>query len=411
MKKFAFLILIWLLLPIFAHAEIYKFSEKCNNSSYQCIACEYEATNVNKSQHVVLYAISNGNGSIDLSYEAFSMINGKQGISIVKWDVSSEKSKFIDEENNIIKCPDVFMKHDGAGNTEKISVHFGSNAQTQSTLVATEDNGKPFALDNVNFTELRCSNIPIYILGAGVVGTEGNFSTKNYRATSDTGTIVKGNNPYLELPAGYSSVEGWKAIDDNLISQCDAGIIIACTEQMNQSYQTAYVERTCFLSTKNELSERIEVDQNKRPTENSSSSSEHPGVSNISYDPEDDLSKNQLKDAFELCTKPSYRKALKVVGVVINIVRVIIPLLILAFGVKDLYMAIVGDKDERLMKAVKNIVFRIIAGVIIFLLPSIIQFLINLVSTWNDEGYKSHFSCCTDCAFNFNCDANSSCTE
>ncbi|MBR1748604.1 MAG: hypothetical protein IJ743_02270 [Bacilli bacterium] len=151
-------------------------------------------------------------------------------------------------------------------------------------------------------------------------------------------------------------------------------------------------------------------DINENRNIESSSESNH-SVQEINYDSSDDLSKNQLKSAFEVCTKPSYRKTMKIVGLVIKVVRIVVPLLILVMGIKDLYTAVVGNKEDTLFKAVKNIGVRLLAGVLIFLLSSIIQFLITLVSTWNDEGYQNHFSCCTDCALNFDCDKNSACNE
>ncbi|MBR1679965.1 MAG: hypothetical protein IJ704_04925 [Bacilli bacterium] len=160
---------------------------------------------------------------------------------------------------------------------------------------------------------------------------------------------------------------------------------------------------------KNEMNQAKEIIK-KSETENETNQSNH-SAQEINYDSSDDLSKNQLKSAFEVCTKPSYRKTMKIVGLVIKVVRIVVPLLILVMGIKDLYTAVVGNKEDTLFKAIKNIGIRLLAGVLIFLLPSIIQFLITLVSTWNDEGYQNHFSCCTDCALNFDCDKNSACNE
>ena len=160
---------------------------------------------------------------------------------------------------------------------------------------------------------------------------------------------------------------------------------------------------------KNEANQAKEII--KEPETKNENNQTTNSVQKMDYNSSEDLSKNQLKNAFELCTKPSYRKTMKIVGLVIKVVRIVVPLLILVMGIKDLYLAVVGNKEDTLFKAIKNIGIRLLAGVLIFMLPSIIQFLINLVSTWNDEGYQNHFSCCTDCALNFDCDKNSACNE
>ena len=71
----------------------------------------------------------------------------------------------------------------------------------------------------------------------------------------------------------------------------------------------------------------------------------------------------------------------------------------------DLYKAITGSKDEALPKAIKMICIRVIAGVFIFFLPGIVQFVLNMVNEYSD--YKNNWCCCTECILNSNCDVNS----
>ena len=150
---------------------------------------------------------------------------------------------------------------------------------------------------------------------------------------------------------------------------------------------------------------------------NSNNASEDGGqISNgsaqeITYDPSDDLSKDQLSSPFAICKMKSYRTPMKIVGMALNIVRIFVPILIIAMGIKDLYIAITGSKDDTLKKAIHALVWRVLAGILIFLLPGIVQFVINMVSTWGEDGYQNNFACCTDCALNFNCDNHSQCNE
>lgn len=106
-----------------------------------------------------------------------------------------------------------------------------------------------------------------------------------------------------------------------------------------------------------------------------------------------------------ICSMPSYRKPMKFVGTIINFVKIIIPIIIIGFGVMDLYKAITGSKDDEIKKSIKSIIIRVIAGICMFLLPGIIQFILNMVNEWSN--YKNSWCCCTDCLLNSNCDVNS----
>ena len=106
----------------------------------------------------------------------------------------------------------------------------------------------------------------------------------------------------------------------------------------------------------------------------------------------------------DICNMPEYRKPMKIVGIVINFAKIIVPIIIIGFGVMDLYKAITSSKDDGIKKAVKSIVIRVIAGVAIFLLPGLIQFVLNWVNEWSD--YENSWCCCTDCLLNPDCDTS-----
>ena len=106
-----------------------------------------------------------------------------------------------------------------------------------------------------------------------------------------------------------------------------------------------------------------------------------------------------------ICAKPYYRKPMKFIGTLVGFVKILVPIIIICFGVMDLYKAITGSKDEALPKAIKMICIRVIAGVFIFFLPGIVQFVLNMVNEYSD--YKNNWCCCTECILNSNCDVNS----
>ena len=102
---------------------------------------------------------------------------------------------------------------------------------------------------------------------------------------------------------------------------------------------------------------------------------------------------------------PSYRKPMRFIGTIINFLKIIIPIVIIGFGIMDLYKAVTGSKDDEIKKAVKSIIIRTIAGIFIFLLPGIVQFVLNWVNEWSN--YENSWCCCTDCLLNPDCDVNS----
>ncbi|MCI8575802.1 MAG: hypothetical protein HFI09_04965 [Bacilli bacterium] len=95
------------------------------------------------------------------------------------------------------------------------------------------------------------------------------------------------------------------------------------------------------------------------------------------------------------CSNPNFIKPFKLLGRIFSVVKIIIPIIIIAFGVVDFFKAIVASKDDEIKKASKSLMMRLIAGVCIFFLPAIIHFVFRLVDDWND--YESDYSKCSLC--------------
>ena len=107
----------------------------------------------------------------------------------------------------------------------------------------------------------------------------------------------------------------------------------------------------------------------------------------------------------EICSMPQYRKTMRFFGTIVTFAKYIVPLIIIAFGIMDLYKAVTGAKDDDIKKSFKAIMVRIAAGVLIFLLPGLVQFFFNMLNEWSN--YKVDVCCCTECLLNSSCDTNS----
>ena len=93
------------------------------------------------------------------------------------------------------------------------------------------------------------------------------------------------------------------------------------------------------------------------------------------------------------CTK--LKAPLEFIGNIVLIFKIIIPIIIIIYGSVDFFHAITGAKDDELKKSARTFLFRVLAGVIIFLLPTIVSVIFNLVSDF--ANLKGSFKYCQRC--------------
>lgn len=88
----------------------------------------------------------------------------------------------------------------------------------------------------------------------------------------------------------------------------------------------------------------------------------------------------------------------QIIGWVLWIFKIVIPIIIILFGMIDLGKAVVASKDDEIKKSVKSLVMRAIAGVVIFFVPTIVGLIFNLVNDFSEvEGeYDVCATCVTD---------------
>ena len=99
-----------------------------------------------------------------------------------------------------------------------------------------------------------------------------------------------------------------------------------------------------------------------------------------------------LAAAINFCTKT--KSIWILVGRILGIFKIVIPLLVIIFGMIDLGKAVVASKDDEVKKAAKQLGMRILAGVVIFFIPTIVGFAFGLADGFDQEG---DYSVCRDC--------------
>ena len=85
----------------------------------------------------------------------------------------------------------------------------------------------------------------------------------------------------------------------------------------------------------------------------------------------------------------------QLVGRILFMFKIVIPILILIFGMIDLGKAVVASKDDEIKKAAKSLGMRALAGVLIFFVPTLVGFVFTLVDSFGDV--ESDYDICATC--------------
>ncbi len=87
----------------------------------------------------------------------------------------------------------------------------------------------------------------------------------------------------------------------------------------------------------------------------------------------------------------------QIIGWVLFVFKIVIPLIIILFGVIDLGKAVVASKDDEIKKSVKSLAMRAVAGIVIFFVPIIVGAVFSLVTEFTEEPYKTEYGICATC--------------
>lgn len=76
----------------------------------------------------------------------------------------------------------------------------------------------------------------------------------------------------------------------------------------------------------------------------------------------------------------------------ITIIKIVIPILLIIFGMLDLGKAVVASKEDEIKKGQQTFIKRVIAAVIVFFVIQIVQLIISFVSN-GDANISNCFNC------------------
>lgn len=103
------------------------------------------------------------------------------------------------------------------------------------------------------------------------------------------------------------------------------------------------------------------------------------------------------QDYVNLCSNPGFKQAAKIAGYVILIAKWLVPLIIIILGMVDFIKAILSSDDNAINKATGSLIRRIIIGIAVFITPSLIFALIDLLGFTKNIEENRNFIKCTYC--------------
>lgn len=102
-------------------------------------------------------------------------------------------------------------------------------------------------------------------------------------------------------------------------------------------------------------------------------------------------------EEFSLCSTDALI-TFRLAGYIILAAKILVPLIIITLACIDLFKLVISGDDKDMKAAGVNLVKRVIAGVIIFFIPTIVYLVLNFVSGATD--INSKFENCNECLLN-----------
>ena len=112
----------------------------------------------------------------------------------------------------------------------------------------------------------------------------------------------------------------------------------------------------------------------------------------------------KYKKSFDFCSNKNILQGLSVIHTLLSIARILVPLIIIILATIDLSKAVISGDDKAIQTSTKMIINRLIIGVIIFFIPTIVYSIIHFVD--KTKSSDSTFSNCDICLTGHDKDGN-----
>ena len=89
------------------------------------------------------------------------------------------------------------------------------------------------------------------------------------------------------------------------------------------------------------------------------------------------------------------------VSMIVNIIKVVVPILLVIFGSIDLIKGLIAQKDDEIKKGQQIFIKRLIAGALVFFVFVVVQLVVSLAA--GNETERSNIMTCAKCFLNKEC--------
>jgi hypothetical protein len=115
------------------------------------------------------------------------------------------------------------------------------------------------------------------------------------------------------------------------------------------------------------------------------------------------------KDAASFCCQMSDMFSL--LGLFVTVFKIIIPILLIVFGMLDMGKAVTSGKDDEIKKSAGSFGRRIGAAVVVFFIPTIVGLVMSLINNAAGGGTDNYCKCIKDILNVSACSGESSCSS
>lgn len=110
-------------------------------------------------------------------------------------------------------------------------------------------------------------------------------------------------------------------------------------------------------------------------------------------------------DYNNLCSDAGINTTMKMIGIFLNIIKILVPMIIIGFGMVDFGKAALSNDEKAVNKATGALIRRFVAGLIIFFVPTIVLAIMNALEPSIGNYENSQMYACIKCML----DPNGSC--
>lgn len=109
------------------------------------------------------------------------------------------------------------------------------------------------------------------------------------------------------------------------------------------------------------------------------------------------FSTNVLAESADLnlCAEKGVQQTFMIVGYALIIIKIVVPILLMIYGCIDMFKAVIGADSDAVKKQTMVLAKRAIAAIVIFLIPTIVDFAFTALVNDSSTGFDT----CEKCLF------------